>query len=141
MKPTEHAICTAESVLMVVRMPGLDGALPRGYHSREVIWMNDIVGGPSSQLLNRLPEVFQELMVDELDLTCRCLDSDEPGNGVENQPKALFAAAQRLLSPLEFGSLLRFLERSLHGRRNSPKPGLKDIIGCSQLERFDRHFF
>ena len=47
--------------------------------------MDEVAGGPTLQFLRRPAEVFEELAVDELELTCGAHGSHEPGNAIDDQ--------------------------------------------------------
>ena len=53
--------------------------------------MDDVVGGPTLQFLRRPAEIFQDLAVEELELTRRVHGTHEPGNAIDDQAKTLFA--------------------------------------------------
>jgi hypothetical protein len=56
--------------------------------------VDGVGGGPILQFLNRLAEIFQDLAVEELNLTCSIHGTHEPGNAIDNQAKIEFACAQ-----------------------------------------------
>ena len=59
--------------------------------------MNYIGRGPTLQFLERLTEIFQDLPVDDFELTFGIRDSDETRNAFNHQPKPVLARTNRLL--------------------------------------------
>jgi hypothetical protein len=62
--------------------------------------MNGVAGSPTFQFLERLAEVFQDLTVDEFDLTCRVHNGDKGRNAIEDLRKMEVADTQGFLTPL-----------------------------------------
>src|SRR5882762_10420089 len=67
----------------------------------QVIRMNDVGGLPTFQLLECLVEILEGRLIDALDFTGRCGDSDRRRNAVDDQPKTKIAGSQCFLSALE----------------------------------------
>ena len=70
--------------------------------------MNRAVGSPQFHRLQRLPAVFDEFLVDDVDLPGRCQEGDQPGNGVHEQARVALAVAQCLFGCSEFAGALRY---------------------------------
>jgi len=90
---SREAVLSLDLVGNVIRITRFDRVSPRGDHLREVIRMNGVVGSPALQLFESFAEVFQDLVVDEFDLTCRGHDGYQAGNAIDDQPNTLFALA------------------------------------------------
>jgi hypothetical protein len=84
MKPAVHAIGTPAPVLNIAGIPRFDGMSKGGDHARKLIWMNGVAGGPTLQFLRRLAEIFQDLPVEEFDLTRRIECKHETRNAIDD---------------------------------------------------------
>jgi hypothetical protein len=62
--------------------------------------MNRVAGSPTFQFFERLAEVFQDLTIDDFDLTRRTHDGDKGRNAIDDLTKAEVARAQGFLTPL-----------------------------------------
>lgn len=91
LEPAIFAIGSADAMLEFVRLPGLDGVLPGGRHSGQVGRMHGIRCPPLLELFKRPTEVVENLAVDVLNPAVGRHDGDEAGNGLDDQPKAVFA--------------------------------------------------
>src|SRR5207244_11853497 len=67
----------------------------------QVVRMNDVGGLPPFHLLECLGEIFEGRLIDALDVTGRCGDSDRCRNAVDDQTKTKIAGSQCFLSALE----------------------------------------
>jgi hypothetical protein len=86
-KPAVYAIRSALAVLTLVGLSGFDRPPPGGYYASTVVRVNDIASSPTFQILDRLAEVFQYLIVDEFNLTCLIHDSDKRWNSIDDLTK------------------------------------------------------
>ena len=68
--------------------------------------MNRAVGAPLLHRLQRLPAVFDEFVVDDVDLAGRRQDGDQTWNGVHEQARIVLAFAQCFIG---YGELARAL--------------------------------
>src|SRR5713226_5311596 len=100
LKPAVHAIGPTDTDLKFVGMPSFDRTPAVGHHAKEVIRMDEVVGGPTLQFLRCPAEILQELAVEELGLTRGIHGRHEPGNGIDDQAKTLFTRAQGFLDAL-----------------------------------------
>src|SRR5260370_11483697 len=57
LEPAVHAIGTPLAELKIMRLPGFDRVLPRVDHTRKLIRMYSVPGGPILQFLSPLPEI------------------------------------------------------------------------------------
>ena len=61
--------------------------------------MNRVAGSPTFQFFERLAEVFQDLTIDDFDLTRRTHDGDKGRNAIDDLTKVEVARAQGFLTP------------------------------------------
>src|SRR5216684_5517008 len=79
LEPAVHAVGTPLAKLKNIRLPRFDRALPRFGHTRKVIRMDDVAGGPIPQFLSRLAEIFQDLTIEKFDLARRIQGTHQRG--------------------------------------------------------------
>src|SRR5882672_9368376 len=82
----------------------------------QVIRMNDVGSLPTFQLLECLVEIFEGRLIDALDFTGRCGDSDRRRNAVDDQTKTKIAGSQCFLSALESHDEIVLACSSIHLR-------------------------
>src|SRR5207247_3751961 len=104
---------------------GCDRARKRGDDAGEVVWMNRVAGGPILQFGGTLAEVFQDLPIEMLNLTCRIHGAHEPGNAVDDLAEISFDRAQVFLGPPAFGD---FLSQALVGSGEFRCPSSDSLI-------------
>src|SRR5216684_4337076 len=102
LKPTIRAVETSEAQLEVIWLTQCDrlgGLLDR---AREVLWVNLIAGRPWLQFLERPAGVFEDWVVDEVEVKCRCRNSDQARNAAQDQACIEVACASCCFCPLTF---------------------------------------
>ncbi len=110
-------------------------ALPRGKHALEVSTQTAARGSvPQCPLAE--PQDRREDVVE--------IVRDAAGEGAHRLeslrlPKARFHSPQLLLRMAPLGPVRGFTQRAAHRGRDPCQPVLDDVVGCTSLERFDRH--
>src|SRR5207249_394011 len=93
MKPSINAVGPAVALFKFVRSSGFDGILKDRERLSAVIWMNGIVGCPTSfHFLERFAEIFQELPIEKFNLTFGTHSAHETGNTIDNLAKFFYDA-------------------------------------------------
>jgi hypothetical protein len=90
-EPAVDPVRTAEAGLKDVRMAGFDRLSPSGEDVSAVIRMKAVADRPTFQFFEPRAEIFQDLAVDEFDLTGRCDESAEGRNAVADRAKMMLA--------------------------------------------------
>ena len=81
-------------MLELVRQAGVNRVLPGGLHAGQIGRMHRIRRPPLLQLLEGPTEVIEHLAVDVLDPAVSRHDRDQAGNGLDDEPEALFTGRQ-----------------------------------------------
>ena len=87
-EPAIHAVGPADAVLNVVRLPGFERAPPFIGHEIAIILVQNT--RPIAYFLEGHPQILEDSLIDNLDLTRCARGADKPGNAVENVPKLTF---------------------------------------------------
>src|SRR5207247_7729383 len=119
LKPPIRAVEASEARFEVIRFTRCDPLGEDLEHAREIIRVHRIAGSPVLQLLQRPTAVFDEGVVDEVDVTGRCQTRDKARNTGQDQLGATLVDALGGLYPLT-------LRRKFLPQR---------VIGCGQLAR------
>ena len=83
MKPSVSAVSTADANLNVEGMPCRYRTTPQTRDGREITGVHEY--RPVLQFLERLPRIVQERFVDEFDLACRRIGTEETGDAIDHQ--------------------------------------------------------
>src|SRR5580704_13334934 len=102
MEPPIDTIGPAKTDFVVEGSTGFHGICEGNRVARQVIWMSNIAGLPSSQFLDRLTEIFQERPVHNFNYTGWFQGRHESRNVVDNVAEVNFTRPQGFHSPLLF---------------------------------------
>src|SRR5262249_12680627 len=115
---------------------------------RKVIRMNDSDQGPVLQVLTRLAEILQGLLVEKLNFAVGAHGGHESGNVVDNLSPGDLARAQSLLPPLavldiEIGSmpsgdLPRLVAQRVRANQEPPIDAIITAHACFRVHRSAR---
>src|SRR5260370_5971341 len=111
MKPTVRTVSAAQTMVNIIRIPRFDRVPPGGDRLREVIRVDGVAGTPTFQFFKSLAEVFQNLVVDEFDLTLRRHYCNQAGDAIDDQAKSLFALTEGSFIAVQVRVELGVLER------------------------------
>src|SRR6266852_7289139 len=111
MKPSVRTVSTAQTVVNIIRIPRFDRVPPGGDRLREVIWVDGVARTPTFQFFKSFAEVFQDLVVDEFDLTLRRHYCNQAGDAIDDQAKRLFPLTEGSFIAVQVRVELGVLER------------------------------
>src|SRR5262245_55813105 len=111
MQPPVRAVSAERANLDIERLPGRDGMRPKVNDARPIVGMQQRV--PTVELLDGLAEEVLNLVIDELDATCRGHGVNHARHAVDRQLKIELVCAEDLFGPSELRDLLL---QSLVGR-------------------------
>src|SRR4030095_13503386 len=105
LKPVIGAVRPPEALHDFVRAARRDRSCEHLNDMRKVVGVNRVVRPPLSKLLEGPTRVFDELAIDELEVTVLVQKRDWAWNTVHDEPRLAFTFTNRLLRPLALDPL------------------------------------